>query len=85
MLSWATLKGVASLEKESLKLRTDFTKAAVSNGGLDLYKGFEPYIDEYSQIEKTTQEPEKRDSFEIHRGISLKEVNFFYLLSMNYR
>jgi hypothetical protein len=43
----ATLSGI---EKESLKLRTDFTKAAVSNGGLDLYKGFEPYIDEYSQI-----------------------------------
>lgn len=41
---------LSGIEKESLKLRTDFTKAAVSNGGLDLYKGFEPYIDEYSQI-----------------------------------
>jgi len=41
---------LSGIEKESLKLRTDFTKAAVSNGGLDLYKGFEPYIDEYSQL-----------------------------------
>ena len=38
------------IEKDTLKLRTDFTQAAVANGGLDLYKGFEPYIDEYSEI-----------------------------------